>query len=57
VFGLGTFASVSASTLARNFNHDLEQSFGALLRSHGNNALSGDGPSNISGTVTPVGLN
>ncbi|HEX9275151.1 MAG TPA: hypothetical protein VGA51_01995 [Casimicrobiaceae bacterium] len=48
---------MSASTLARNFNHDLEQSFGALLRSHGNNALSGDGPSNISGTVTPVGLN
>jgi hypothetical protein len=49
-------ASVSGSTLARNYTYDLRQGNGAVLRSHGNNALSGDGPGNVSGTITPIGL-
>jgi hypothetical protein len=55
--GASVIASVSGSTLARNSTFDMSQSNGAILRSFGNNALSGDGPSNISGTITPVPLN
>jgi hypothetical protein len=55
-FQPGTIVSVSHSTIARNFNYDLGQLSGAILRSHGNNALSADGPGNISGAITQVGL-
>jgi hypothetical protein len=49
-------SAVSRSTLARNYTFDVRQLAGAVLRSHGNNALSGDGPGNVSGTITQVGL-
>jgi hypothetical protein len=54
--GVGAIVSVSHSTITRNYSHDFIQEFGAALRSHGNNAWSADGPSNISGTITHVGL-
>jgi hypothetical protein len=54
--GSNVTASASRSTLARNYTFDMRQSLGAVLRSHGNNALSGDGPGNVSGTVTQIGL-
>jgi hypothetical protein len=54
--GATVTASVNSSTLARNYTFDLQQGSGAVLRSHGNNALSGDGPGNVSGTITQIGL-
>ena len=43
---------VGGSTSARNFGPDFDQGTGAVLRSSGNNTLTGRGAPDISGTVT-----
>ena len=55
LLALGTQATaiVTGSTLARNSLADLAQSSSAVLRSSGNNALTGRGAADIEGTITP----
>jgi hypothetical protein len=55
--GMDTTVMVSGSSLVRNGGPDLYQSGAAVLRSAGNNALSGRGVADISGTVTTHPLN
>jgi len=48
--------SVSASTLSRNAAPGLVQTPGAVLRSHGNNAVDANSGGETQGTITSVGL-
>ena len=43
---------ITRSTIARNTGPDFDQSNGSILRSSKNNALTGRGAPDISGTVT-----
>jgi hypothetical protein len=52
-FGTHATAIVAGSTLAGNSLADLAQSTGAVLRSSGNNTLTGRGAADIEGTITP----
>jgi hypothetical protein len=51
--GTNTTVSVSGSSLGGNIVHDLLQSSSAVLRTAGNNALTGRGAADVSGTLTP----
>jgi hypothetical protein len=55
LWALGTQATaiVTGSTLAGNSLADLAQSSSAVLRSSGNNTLSGRGAADIEGAITP----
>jgi hypothetical protein len=56
--GTGTTVSVSGSTISQNGGPGLVQSTSAVVRSHNNNAVNGNGGGiDISGTVIGVGLN
>jgi hypothetical protein len=57
VTGSGTKAAVSGNTLSHNTSTGMIQSIGAVLDSHGNNALRNNvSGSDTSGTITAVGL-
>lgn len=51
--GMNTTVMVSGSSSVRNGGADLHQAGAAVLRSVGNNALSGRGAADVSGTLTP----
>jgi hypothetical protein len=53
VSGNNATAVVSGSSLVRNSAADLLQSASGVLRTAGNNAVTGRGPADISGTLTP----
>jgi hypothetical protein len=42
------------STIARNGTHDIVQGSTTIVRTFGNNALTGDGASDVSGSLSPV---
>jgi len=50
--GTNTTVIVTASTIARNQNADLYQAGGAVLRTSGNNTLTGRGAADVIGTLT-----
>jgi hypothetical protein len=50
--GLGATVILSGSSIVRNINADLDQGASAVLRTAGNNALSGRGAADIIGTLT-----
>jgi hypothetical protein len=52
VNGTNAIGIVNNSTLARNLGFDLDQKGAAVLRTSGNNALTGRGAPDISGTLT-----
>jgi hypothetical protein len=51
--GTNATAVVSGSWLVRNATVDLLQSASAVLRTSGNNTLTGRGAADVSGTLTP----
>jgi hypothetical protein len=46
----------SASAVSRNGAPGLSQNVASVIRSHGNNAVSGNAGSETFGLITPVGL-
>ena len=52
VSGANATAIVSGSSLVRNRLADLDQQSGAVLRTAGNNAVTGRGAADVSGTLT-----
>ena len=54
--GAGTIVSTSGGTYSRNLGFGFFQASGALLRSHGNNAVNNNTLSETSGSITTIGL-
>lgn len=54
--GAGTTVSISSSTVSHNQYPGLFQNSGAVVKSHGNNAVEGNVGGETSGTITTIGL-
>ena len=52
-FGPNVLAIVSGSSLVRNASSDFSQALGAVIRTAGNNAVTGRGPGDVTGALTP----